>query len=1683
MSVTLSLRVTSDKRKPGTKVPNTKEENLIPVIKYLKRNTQHGTGSYKFLQELEEASDLKAQLQTLKDALKSLNTQSENDQQEKIYFHIIVDILLNLELKSPLRSGIIRILKEYKETKSAIVVDVISEWFTAKFQSCEQDILSILKTANAVCGCFDNFPTGAEAVGKCAKDVLTFIFNSLLLCKNILGLEGSSVQSTDVCQCIHTLVRAGLHVVSLQLSADFDKSQLHQLSKQLMACDLPLDTRTNCGLLAVTTGRQEWYSILQDQLKSEDDLTSLCLYSGIIGCLPKEDLTSTGDLFGGISPVQLIFNHIINIHKRNPLQPTVTLSVARTLVSLSRVLVACDSQQLIDMLPRLLSYTWEHLEHVMDSVKHLAVALLNNIVKLHSPEVDVYSNMLSAMKHLPAWSRARHVALSALLGKVPVSQLISNGCEIQLMYEHLSKEVVSSHAVNAFQEFMRHHYNEVSDKDEWTQLWIKPLLQRLDQNPSVPLQQVLGKALAISDNLVQYILKLPEGQVSLGTTLLCLCLSHKTGFLDTSGADDDMWRGVVSYDTLRSAINHTDDQTRLSCLSLIVEAPKSSEVFTTNELRLVTEYVSYNLHWECPAARQRNIALLNKFVKRFNDSHQALQRRSDTSGQLLSYSQCYQQLQDVCVDSLFPGATHSRRVSALHLLLSLRPQATPLLQAALLACLADSYEDVKAMAVRLLTNTPGLLEEFKEPSTVLNVIRKGLQYAGGVKPPESLSAAYLLTTLSHTPLSDAAWAAILDKYPFCNHNVIEYKGVYYLVMIVADELTRQLAVAEENLLKAASSAPLHGLLFTIRLMLTQADLKSCNSEMWRQLIRRLVELSFSCSAAVASVVNSDSPEGHLPMDFDFDPSDVCGGEQEGVEGVTSQMVLLCSWRTVKEVSLLLGHLAEECSIATTPQEAGLLEEKDILRIGNHLTTLLAETKHRGAFEQAYVGFCKLVSRLWRLPMGTLQQLPLKWLKDTMDEISNNEETLCATRRSAGIPFMIQALICTQMEVQGPLSVEGWVSCLLALAECASAPPTTHTHALNILRALFRSTQLGEAVSVCVERAFIVTISAFSASNWMERNSATLLLSALMTRVFGVPRSKSQDSLSWKNKMTGRIFFQRYPKLFDFFQLELQKASQSGSKLHPSLYPVLLILGRLYPSSLEGTDSNVQLTQYIPDIVVCSGSNIYKTRTLAARAMVALMSLSHFDNVIQQVTRPDISTNFRHGLHLQVAFFLKQSDLKVNHLFFKDQIETWIEKLIGLFDKKLSVPELQALVNIFNIFYDKYSLLVPQTVWVQIREKSKSLLNPIPSSELLGSCLLRPALCELLLKLAMRSEKDIVSLCCQLLNDNIYEVRHTVLDFISCLCGYSCSESFGEFYKLVDFNTKQSCRYLLLHDHEIIKVIAEKALNVFENKGDHPDDNVRLLSVLRGWEEVWVEISDKCKEDLLAKLLDLCRDSYNEIATCALFCVNDFLKSKKHLNEGDITSISTLLEELTSSETSYLYHEPLHELVVKNFSALQMSTQAVNRLQMYKTLIQLSDHSHWTQVVDQVTRTEKNAVVTATLVLGLTLGQFTGLRHNQDNVAKVFDTEEVSSDYEEYILSRICSQKFNELCDSTLKIQLDKPLRDWLTKETGLDGSTLAEFVSLARMQVLQLDSSDPCQFLYPGYQRLRLNWLKLKNIL
>lgn len=56
----------------------------------------------------------------------------------------------------------------------------------------------------------------------------------------------------------------------------------------------------------------------------------------------------------------------------------------------------------------------------------------------------------------------------------------------------------------------------------------------------------------------------------------------------------------------------------------------------------------------------------------------------------------------------------------------------------------------------------------------------------------------------------------------------------------------------------------------------------------------------------------------------------------------------------------------------------------------------------------------------------------------------------------------------------------------------------------------------------------------------------------------------------------------------------------------NLHPLLLLLGRLYPSSLEGCESNLQLSVFLPFIVKCSVCPELETRRLAVKSIAALI---------------------------------------------------------------------------------------------------------------------------------------------------------------------------------------------------------------------------------------------------------------------------------------------------------------------------------------------------------------------------------------------------------------------------------------------------------------------------------------------
>lgn len=99
-----------------------------------------------------------------------------------------------------------------------------------------------------------------------------------------------------------------------------------------------------------------------------------------------------------------------------------------------------------------------------------------------------------------------------------------------------------------------------------------------------------------------------------------------------------------------------------------------------------------------------------------------------------------------------------------------------------------------------------------------------------------------------------------------------------------------------------------------------------------------------------------------------------------------------------------------------------------------------------------------------------------------------------------------------------------------------------------------------------------------------------------------------------------LFDFRYPRLFDFFYLELQSASQSIQKdeVPSTLHPLLILLSRLYPSAVDGCTSNLKLSSFLPLIAQCTHSPELGTRKLAVKSIVALVPQYHVYDYVNNI---------------------------------------------------------------------------------------------------------------------------------------------------------------------------------------------------------------------------------------------------------------------------------------------------------------------------------------------------------------------------------------------------------------------------------------------------------------------------------
>ncbi|XP_015774921.1 PREDICTED: thyroid adenoma-associated protein-like [Acropora digitifera] len=773
---------------------------------------------------------------------------------------------------------------------------------------------------------------------------------------------------------------------------------------------------------------------------------------------------------------------------------------------------------------RLLSYVWTAWDHPVEGVRYETKLIFEHVVRMHlivdSVGDTFLKDLIGSLLKVGWHVRGKYGPLGCMASIVGATKMLLWFPTIpQELFPFMKERGLVPHIMDFIDKMAVSHRKEITetgkDIQEWLEVWMMPLLYHLKHGcmrmREHLAQYCIPKLLRCCPESLQYIVDhLQEtndlNRRNLGMLITFLKTARSSGLMSfntkslgsLTGESVSLWCGVVPVELLRKALCHLDDQIRLSALGLLCESPRTTEISRSG--------------FHC--------FLCGKIIVLFLDLYRNYCLVLFFNG-LVDLQEFLRWFCGFQFDSLFPGASSTRRTTALsNLMLAKQVFSFEASTSAkgfdvvevftedaisiLLSCLKDSYEHNKMVAFDLLKAVPPQCLPFQKKGSLCEWISLIDSLVSSPRAVDASSAAMYLRLQSSGHHKTSTSAKGFDVV-----EVFTEDAISILLSCLKDSYEHNKMVAFD-LLKAV---PPQCLPFQ----------KKGSLREWISLIDRLVSSPRAVDASSAA--------------------------------------------------MYLRLLVERCSIPLTFNMNCSSAIKD------------------------------------------LRQLPEQWLQSLLDDLTSTTplQALCGTRRSAGVPFFILAVVTTEPFAAGRSCFKRVMKELLQIASKpveenkindSSLP---QVHACNILRALYRETKLGEDVFPFVSNGVVVAVKGFHSNNWAMRNSSTLLFSALVTRVFGVKRAK--DEHSKENCMTGREFFSRFPELHSFLLSQLQAACHGidrDNTVYPSLYPVLVILSRLYPSTMDGVDSVLNMSKFVPLVIGCRKSMVIKTRMISTRAVVPLV---------------------------------------------------------------------------------------------------------------------------------------------------------------------------------------------------------------------------------------------------------------------------------------------------------------------------------------------------------------------------------------------------------------------------------------------------------------------------------------------
>ncbi|XP_076259481.1 thyroid adenoma-associated protein homolog isoform X2 [Rhynchophorus ferrugineus] len=1006
-------------------------------------------------------------------------------------------------------------------------------------------------------------------------------------------------------------------------------------------------------------------SINPSNNEDKPDDYHIIIYSSIVSVLPEERLLS--ETVDGKKLICVLFEGVLETSRRNPGHSAIIIETSKTLCLVARQFKNVTLDLVKNMFLDGLYFVSSHIDYFIDSVRNYTKTFFEELIELaayhHSNDHKELTNILvGKFGEIPEEGTMRFYSYEYIAKYYGCEFLLKEFKQLPLvLLESLENTTIVEQVGKTYQMLLEKSFTSRENEDHWIKTWVIPVIGLLRSRNKIEnfCQRVISTAFKLQPAILRIIFPNDYlGSIEESKVLLhCLHNARKNGIeLSVEKDSTSYWRGLIDKQKMELFMTHQSEEIRLLVLASLTESLKSTELYLDWEFIFLINYIRYNITAQSPSVRKQIVSYYKKILTRYDAGYKVIERNITNMTKAIEinidekdhkkFLSLYQELKKsyrrfICnltrifIGNLSYDSNYPRRATSLELLLVIQNILTP---EEWKNCwneddvknshniLFDSYESNKEMIVKLLKTLPPNYLGFTNVNFTFKYMQRSFELALDVKPSKTLSAAYLFDICSYSPFFNEIVHSERGESDTLNDPTLDMIDVLTKKFINQSE-----EITIDHISMAKSSV--YGLILSVRHLLENRDISQHNQR-YAGVFDQLVSTCFKISEKIKPIVCNPSPEGYLPESLE----DFC----ENDESPKAQMILVYAWRTMKEMALLLAEVVKQ-SIKLEIQ-LPMLSEDLLTRIGLFFVDVFVQSKHRGVFEQAYVGFSIISEHFWISSRSKINAFPKEWLQEAIELCTGKKHSddLCATRRSAGLPFLILSILTTTTDTT---YFHNTISSLFTTAEDDQCINETKMHCLNVLRAIFRHSKLGELVTPYVGRGVILAIRGFKSDAWGIRNSSTLLFSALMVRLFGVQRTADEDKMCIKNKLTVRVFFMRYQVLYSFILNTLADECRNNSSL--VLHPILMILGRLYPSNFE--DDNCEMSECLPYINICLSNPVYKTRDAAAKASIAFIDFSNIQEHIEmsfiKISDQGICDNECHGLLLQLYYIFKHHPIK------------------------------------------------------------------------------------------------------------------------------------------------------------------------------------------------------------------------------------------------------------------------------------------------------------------------------------------------------------------------------------------------------------------------------------------------------